>query len=285
MEKLKAAASEVINVLIDARSEIEELFDFREATPLKKRLVDALTQQINSLSVRMGQDIRKNQPTKFGRVTKMLGKDLTTVNVAEEKELQSKDILTKKADDIAAEELSDRINEIYPVFNTLANEEIIDSHDEYVIRGIAIKAGLPVTENFPEKINSQFIDEVKAAITTKADLDRLHTLAKETGSEKTGEEDLTPPNTTENKPAQPSTEVVEEKAQEGKTVNDFVEENDEQVIEEEEIIEESVSTEVVEEKEDAADQPGSESQPSPETKATTTTKKSGGKSSSTKSGS
>ena len=259
MQQLKDAVKEVIDRLSATREEVIEILNFREGTPLKKRITDSLTQQINSLSVRIGQDVKKDHATKFGRVTKMLGKTISEESKPEADQPDTSEILKKQADEIAAEELNDRINEVYPVFNTLANDEILDSHDEYVIRGIAIRAGLPVTENFPEKVDSSFIDSVKEAIQKKQMFQTLHETVAQQADESSSAAHTG------------STETITAPVNQTTTEEPVIEENSakEDIVDETELVEETELLEEVEESKPEADQPDTSVQ-SVENKTTAT---------------
>lgn len=85
------------------------------------------------------------------------------------------------ADEVALQELIARIDAVYPTFTGLGNDEILNSLDDLEIRGIAKKAGLPVTETNPEKIDGKFIDQVKDAITKNEEFKQTQLAAKNAG--------------------------------------------------------------------------------------------------------
>lgn len=94
-------------------------------------------------------------------------------------------IATKTADTIGKEsnkdiannqaisELQESANKLYPEFNGLENTAILDSYSDLEIRAVAIKAGLPFTETSPKKVTAKTIDQIKAAITKKAEMDAI----------------------------------------------------------------------------------------------------------------
>jgi hypothetical protein len=99
----------------------------------------------------------------FGTVTKLKGQDFTPGEKAKPK-LPEK---VKSADEIAAEELKEKVDALEPLFTKIESDKILDEHSELVIRGIAKRAGLPVTEDNPKKIDVKYVDEIKKALTEK----------------------------------------------------------------------------------------------------------------------
>lgn len=69
------------------------------------------------------------------------------------------------------QELNDKVQVLYPMFKDIANKDILDTYSDIEIRGVAKKAGLPVTENSPKKIDGNFLNVIKEAIVKKAKLD------------------------------------------------------------------------------------------------------------------
>ena len=76
------------------------------------------------------------------------------------------------------EELTISRDQLYDNFNTIEPDKILDSYPEIVIRAVAKKAGLPVTESNPKKIDIKYLEQIKAAITQVANIDKLGNTSK-----------------------------------------------------------------------------------------------------------
>lgn len=79
----------------------------------------------------------------------------------------------KTQEEIALDQFRATVDKLYSEFNKIENKAIIDSYADIEIRGVAKKAGLPVTEDNPKKVDNKFLDQVKAAIKKKADLEKI----------------------------------------------------------------------------------------------------------------
>jgi hypothetical protein len=76
----------------------------------------------------------------------------------------------KTADEIAAEELKAAVDQLEPLFMEIDNAKLVDEQADLVLRGIAKRAGLPVSEDNPKKIDTKYIATIKEAIKKKAEL-------------------------------------------------------------------------------------------------------------------
>lgn len=100
----------------------------------------------------------------FGRITSLKGKDFKEGEKTEPVKPAEK---IKSADEIAAEELKAKVDALEPLFSKIESDKILDEHSDLVIRGVAKRAGLPVTEDNPKKIDTKYIDQIKKALTEK----------------------------------------------------------------------------------------------------------------------
>lgn len=100
----------------------------------------------------------------FGTVTKLKGQDFKPGEKPSAPKVPEK---IKSADEIAAEELKEKVDALEPLFTKIESDKILDEHSDLVIRGVAKRAGLPVTEDNPKKIDVKYIDQIKKALTEK----------------------------------------------------------------------------------------------------------------------
>ena len=165
-EKFSQNLTDAIQVLKEADEVITKLLGAVELNPIRIRVVTDLNRIANSIAINTGRPVDvgvAGAGTEVGRVSRFMGKEISKspVSVTDE-------VVLKNIPNTAAAELSIRVKDIYPQFTELENDEIRDSLADAEIRGVAKKAGLPVTETTPAKIDSKFIDQIKDAIAAKA---------------------------------------------------------------------------------------------------------------------
>jgi hypothetical protein len=100
-------------------------------------------------------------------ITNVLGDDVT-----HKAPIAVKDIIPTDAD---KEALRQQALEAYDTFVDRDEKVILESLDEIVIRAVAKRAGMAVTSTDPERVGLEFINEIKAAIIAKKEVE----LAKE----------------------------------------------------------------------------------------------------------
>lgn len=124
-----------------------------------------LARHANALKMQLGQDVDtgttrvESQP-----LTRMFGRDITV------KPRVVADVnkpFHESSFEVEGKELQIKVDEVYPKFLITESDHLIDSLTELEIRGVAKKAGLPVTDTEPKTINTGFIDEIKEAIRLK----------------------------------------------------------------------------------------------------------------------
>jgi len=136
----------------------------KDAPGLADSAVLSLDKTINLLKQRAGGSPETAEA--FGTITSLKGKDFKPGETpkAEPTKLTEK---IKDAETIAAEELKSKVDALEPLFVKIESDKILDEHSDLVIRGVAKRAGLPVTEDNPKKIDIKYIDEIKKALTEK----------------------------------------------------------------------------------------------------------------------
>lgn len=198
----------IIGILSDAHDSIQNINN-PEMLALKGRILGDLRKHINSLSVQLDLPI-KDEPKAQGRqpITKMFGRTLTSVR----KTLPAPDVNKGKfkqtTSDIELAELRVKVDELYNRFLSTPDDHLIDSLSDIEIRGVAKKAGLPVSENDPKTINTGFIKAIKDAIQKQMNINDLG----EAGSEKEKGAGATEPLTPAEPiiPAEPTGPTLEE---------------------------------------------------------------------------
>jgi hypothetical protein len=63
--------------------------------------------------------------------------------------------------------------DLYELFPTTDNKDILETYTDPQIREVARKAGLPVTPKTPVKIDKKFLDQIKTAIKKQAELNAI----------------------------------------------------------------------------------------------------------------
>ena len=152
--------------------EVEELLQKVEELYPKFRFIedDAILDsyselEIRSIAKRAGLPVTETEP-----------KTINTAFIKEIKDaMDEKDRIVKLGEpgtdttlEDAAKALSLKVDVLYPIFLETANETILADNEEIVIRGVAKRAGLPVTETEPKTITVKYIATIKKAITDLA---------------------------------------------------------------------------------------------------------------------
>lgn len=76
-------------------------------------------------------------------------------------------------DDSLAEWIDTPGKDLYDLFLTTDNKDIIETYTDPQIREVARKAGLPVTDKSPAKIDGKFLNQIKNAIKKQSELNAL----------------------------------------------------------------------------------------------------------------
>lgn len=150
----------VIDLLDKTREEVEQLLSAKEHTLFKTRVVSDLKKQCNFLRARSGMPLLGDTRKRFGPIP-----------LEEKPAEESVQLPSTKA--LEAEELQKEVNAVYEGFVERENDDILDSVSDLVIRGVAKKAGMQVSQTEPEKLNAAFVDQIKEAIKEKAKTDTL----------------------------------------------------------------------------------------------------------------
>lgn len=149
--------------------------------PFKLRVQSDLKKHINFLATQLGEtvtgkvnefvtgngEIRKSAPLRS-----MFGVKLN-IQSAEEKprEVNVKNlqpIINQRTEaDVELSELTRKVDRLYPEFLNIEENDIAASYNEIEIRAVGIRAGLPISETFPEKADIKLIRQIKEAIKVK----------------------------------------------------------------------------------------------------------------------
>lgn len=151
----------VIDLLDKTSEKVASLFAAKEHALFKTRVMSDLKKHSNFLRARSGMALLPETRKRFGQI--------------EQEEVSPQEQLPPLPNTKAleAEELQKEVNAVYEGFTERENDDILDSIPELVIRGVAKKAGLQVTQTEPEKINSAFVNQIKEAIIEKAKTETL----------------------------------------------------------------------------------------------------------------
>jgi hypothetical protein len=127
-------------------------------------LEQGFTKLTNPLNVRLGLAGETQQSEGFPTITKLAGQ---TFEEGKKQTVQTPVEKVKTADQLAAEELTRQVDTLLPEFLNIESGTLLDENPDMVLRGIAKRAGLPVTEEEPAKMSVKYIDEIKEALKPK----------------------------------------------------------------------------------------------------------------------
>jgi antitoxin component of RelBE/YafQ-DinJ toxin-antitoxin module len=161
MSPFQKETSQIIEILDHAQKQIESI-ENPSIQWLKTKIVMDLKRHSNALKQNLGVDISSDLPKpKVAPLTKLFGKEITG------KAPVVKDVnkpFRQSSFEVEQKELELKVSELYPRFLTTESDHLLDSLNDIEIRGVAKKAGLPVTETNPKKIDVTFINQIKDAI-------------------------------------------------------------------------------------------------------------------------
>lgn len=161
MERFQSFVKKAIDHLETAAKAIQaEGENIPEAAAQLSRLTSLLKNESNRLHTHIGLDVATTQAEPLQRVTTMFGREISkeTENATEGKTHQ----------EVAGEDLNRDIERYYRGIADLTDTEVLDAVPELTLRGIAVRAGLPFTEGYPERIGVMELGQIRQAI-VKAD--------------------------------------------------------------------------------------------------------------------
>ena len=180
MHPQQSSIQKAIDALKDNLAAVGSYLSDPAILGIRTRIENSINQDIGYLSALIGAETDQSSvsgnSTIGGPLTKIMGKvipGIANLAAAPQDDAEKKNAIKadqNQAQQNAAEELKATIERLLPEFPGLENEAILDTYSDLEIRGIAKKVGLPVTETNPAKIDSKFIDTVKAAIKKNEDL-------------------------------------------------------------------------------------------------------------------
>lgn len=166
----------MVQALTEAKDKIKAI---QKIPALSNKICNYLTKEINFLKSNSGQHIHfgEGSPTIGSNpkpLTKMFGKQLNPKPKIDETTADFVSVVREvpTAKEIEAQDLRAKVDDLYPIFTQIDSDQLLDSHDEIVVRAIAKRAGMTISEKSPKKIDTRYIDKIKAAIKTKAEKDR-----------------------------------------------------------------------------------------------------------------
>lgn len=166
--------NEAADILSKATAEIETIISHPSLINVRARVLGDILKSKNLLSAMAKGEAGAEQPTEPGQPVRfMLGKAIKSATTFSPQDFASDEIKQEAAKDHEGEELNATVQKLYPEFSNMESDVILDSLSDLEIRGIAKKSGLPVTENFPKKLDTQFIDQIKEAIAKRALLEDI----------------------------------------------------------------------------------------------------------------
>lgn len=175
---------QMASALISARNDIF-LLSNAENKQMVDKITTALTQHINSLTVFSGNfPVTTEHKSVSGQpLTKIMGRHVIVQPKEKNVSISLKQHMdniqdehnsrTETQTDIEFLEIEKKRDDLYDSFLEMETDKIKDDQPELIIRGVAKKAGIPVTNTLPEKITTEFIDQVKDAIKKKKQIDDI----------------------------------------------------------------------------------------------------------------
>jgi hypothetical protein len=148
---------QVIDILAKAKTDAKELLTSPEDEVHELHISHTLQTEINRLALLTNTGQVESSPhQKLEPATTILGSKIELAAPTAPEDLKAK---KSKVD-----ELKEKVDEAYELFPQKTNEEILSNMDDLVVRGVAKKAGLKISKDSPEKLDSAFIDQIKEAI-------------------------------------------------------------------------------------------------------------------------
>lgn len=155
-----------------------------EYPDLAAQITMQLDKTINMLKLKAGIDVGGAVVEgEFPTISKLRGQDFEVGQKPAAKAPVDMKAIKEIADQNDSEELINKVNILEPLFLEIESDKLLDEHEDLVLRGVAKRAGLPVTETTPEKIDVAYINTIKEAIKEKAAIAQQGAGAGNTGNE------------------------------------------------------------------------------------------------------
>lgn len=164
----KADYENIIDILQGAKSGIEAVTN-PEIQNLVTRLKLDITKHINFLKVRIGVSPDAEKKPEVKPLRKILGRVVMTDTGAP---ASPKPIISTPRD-LEKQELKAKAEEIYGTFAITESDQLYDTLSDTEVRAVAKKAGLPVSDKSPKRIDIAFINQIKDAIIKQHNSGRL----------------------------------------------------------------------------------------------------------------
>jgi len=161
MHAFQKETSQIVTILDEAYAKIDKINN-PAMHWLKSKILMDIKRHSNALKMQLGVDVpNENKKIHAEPITKLFGKEITG------KPSSPQDVnkpFNDSSFDVEQKELRIKVDELYPRFLITSSDHLMDSLSDIEIRGVAKKAGLPVTETNPKTINTGYIDQIKEAI-------------------------------------------------------------------------------------------------------------------------
>jgi hypothetical protein len=148
--------------LAELRLKADELYPRFLVTPSDNLLDSVSDIEIRAVAKRAGLPVTETNPQR-----------ITVAYIDQIKKAIQQHNVGKEISDDTISVLARSKEVLYTEFSATANKEILELYSEPEVREVARMAGLPVTENSPPKIDKKFLDQIKAAINKKAELEEI----------------------------------------------------------------------------------------------------------------
>lgn len=174
-DKLKAA----YEAADDASKQVSEHLSGLELTGVRRRVENHFATILRFIASVSPKEEKARQ---FGKVKNMLGRPVevkkTAMTPADHAHtatvLDRAKEMNEKAQRVQDQELKMKIDRLYAVFPELEFEKIVNDYSDLEIRGVARKAGLPVKEQVPARVDDiHFIKQVRDAIMKKEKIEEI----------------------------------------------------------------------------------------------------------------
>ncbi|RFM30038.1 hypothetical protein [Deminuibacter soli] len=149
-----------------AKADIEQYLAHSTTRTFCLRATSSLDKEINMLSALVGADLATAEPGGRKPLTHVLGRPVASTHAVGASLTPAEAV--KTAEQAAVSELRAKAEELYQLLPSMENDALLDTYSEIELRAVGKKAGLPVTDTEPAKIDGNFLNTVREAIAETA---------------------------------------------------------------------------------------------------------------------
>lgn len=164
-ENTKAA----IAIIRDARAQVADLL--RETPEFQIRATNVFDTLANGLAFAVGEHPQLPGSAAPAEVSQKQGRTVMGMPVPEPTAPLAERLAEVIAGPTEMDDLRARITGIYETFPERSNKEILNTLTDLELRGVARMAGLAVTKTDPQRITTEMVTKIKAAITAKLNVE------------------------------------------------------------------------------------------------------------------